>query len=124
MPFALEGVRVLLVEDHDDTRETLSSYLRLFGATVMPVTAAHAALDGWRSFDPHIVVADLELPQLDGWEMLARMRGSGMRRPALAVSAHCTRQDRERSRLAGFCGHLAKPVTPHQLLNEVQAVLV
>ena len=123
MPFALEGVRVLLVEDHDDTRETLSSYLRLFGATVMPVTEAQAALDGWRSFDPHVVVADLELPQLDGWEMLARMRMSGMRRPALAVSAHSTLADRERSRLVGYRNHLAKPVTPNQLLTEVQALL-
>jgi len=124
MPLALEGVRVLLVEDHDDTRETLSSYLRLFGATVMPVTAAQAALDGWRSFDPHVVVADLELPQLDGWEMLARMRMSGMRRPALAVSAHSTPVDRERSMLVGYRNHLAKPVTPNQLLSEVQAALV
>ena len=123
MPFALDGVRVLLVEDHDDTRETLSSYLRLFGATVMPVTAAKAALDGWKSCDPHVVVADLELPQLDGWQMLTQMRASGMQRPALAVSAHHTTRDMERSRQAGFKTHLAKPVTPGQLLSEVQALL-
>ena len=123
MPLALDGVRVLLVEDHDDSRETLASYLRLFGATVLPVTAAQAALDRWRSFDPHVVVADLELPQLDGWQMLTEMRSSGMQRPAIAVSAHHTPRDVERSRAAGFRNHLAKPVTPNQLLSEVQAVL-
>ena len=124
MPLALDGVRVLLVEDHDDSRETLTSYLRLFGATVLPVTAAQGALDRWKSFDPHVVVADLELPQLDGWQMLAEMRSSGMHRPALAVSAHHTPDDREKSRVAGYRNHLAKPVTPSQLLSEVQALLV
>lgn len=123
MALALEGVRVLLVEDHDDSRETLSSYLRLFGATVLPVTDARAAIDRWRAFDPHVLVADLELPQLDGWTMLSQMRESGMGRPALAVSAHHTPHDREKSQKAGFRSHLAKPVTPNQLLSEVQAVL-
>ena len=123
MPLALEGVRVLLVEDHRDSLETLTSYLRLFGATVMPVSDAQAAIDGWRSFAPHVLVADLELPQLDGWQMLTKLRADGMVKPALAVSAHHTPHDRERSRTAGFRSHLAKPVTPNQLLGEVQALL-
>lgn len=123
MVLALEGVRVLLVEDHDDSRETLSSYLRLFGADVLPVENAQAAMDAWRSFDPHLVVADLELPYLDGWQMLKEMRSDGMGRPALAVSAHHTYRDRERSKTSGYKAHLAKPVTPQQLLSEVQALL-
>lgn len=123
MTLALEGIRVLLVEDHDDSRETLSSYLRLFGATVLALTTAWSALETWRSFDPHVVVSDLELPNLDGWQMLKQMRSDGMGRPALAVSAHFTYRDRENSRLAGYRSHLAKPVTPGQLLAEVQTVI-
>ena len=123
MALALEGVRVLLVEDHADSNETLSSYLRLFGATVVGLTSAWCALDAWKAFDPHVVVADLELPNMDGWQMLKQMREAGMDRPALAVSAHSTERDRERSRQAGYKSHLAKPVTPGQLLAEVQTVL-
>jgi CheY-like chemotaxis protein len=123
MALALDGVRVLLVEDHDDSRETLSSYLRLFGAHVLPVRNAQAALDAFDSFDPTVVVADLELPGLNGWEMLTTLREKGLRRPALAVSAHHTAKDRERSERAGYRSHLAKPVTPAQLLAAVQAVM-
>ena len=123
MPLALEGVRVLLVEDHDDSLETLSSYLRLFGATVLPVTNAQAAIDAFPTFEPSVVVADLELPGLNGWEMLTALREKGLRRPAVAVSAHHTASDRERSEKAGYRSHLAKPVTPTQLLAAVQAVM-
>ena len=123
MALALDGVRVLLVEDHEDSRDTLSSYLRLFGATVVALKTAWCALDAWKTFDPHVLVSDLELPNLDGWQMLKQMREAGMSRPALAVSAHSTAGDRERSQKAGYQSHLAKPVTPGQLLAEVQTVL-
>src|SRR5689334_14276711 len=121
MTLALDGVRVLLVEDHDDSRETLTSYLRLFGAVVLAVTTAYAAIDACRSFRPDVLVSDLELPGLDGWRMLQDLRQSGCRAPAVAVSAHSTQNDRLRSEKAGYRSHLAKPVTPNQLLLEVQA---
>jgi CheY-like chemotaxis protein len=121
MALALEGMRILLVEDHDDSRETLTSYLRLFGATVKAVATAYAAIDACASFCPDVIVSDLELPGLDGWRMLQDLRQSGCRAPAVAVSAHSTENDRMRSGAAGYRSHLAKPVTPNQLLSEVQA---
>ena len=123
MALALEGVRVLLVEDHDDSLETLSSYLRLFGATVKPCPDAESAIDCFAGFDPHVIVADLEMPGLNGWQMLKTLREKGVRQPAVAVSAHHTANDRERSEKAGYRTHLAKPVTPTQLLAAVQAVI-
>jgi CheY-like chemotaxis protein len=123
MALALEGVRVLLVEDHEDSLETLSSYLRLFGADVLAVKTAYAALEACRKFRPDVVVSDLELPGLDGWGMLGRLRESGCTVPAVAVSAHSTENDRLRSEKAGYRVHLSKPVTPNQLLTEVRAAL-
>ena len=123
MALALEGVRVLLVEDHDDSLETLSSYLRLFGATVKPFRDAESAIKAVGGFDPHVIVADLEMPGLNGWQMLATLRDQGLRKPAVAVSAHHTARDREKSEQAGYRAHLAKPVTPNQLLSAVQAVI-
>ncbi len=123
MALALDGVRILLVEDHDDSLETLSSYLRLFGATVKPCPDGRSAIDCFEGFDPHVIVADLEMPGLNGWDMLTSLREKGVRKPAVAVSAHHTARDRERSERAGYRTHLSKPVTPAQLLAAVQAVI-
>jgi CheY-like chemotaxis protein len=112
------ALRILLVEDHDDSRLMM---VRLLGAAGYAVVAASGyaealtkAQDG--AFD--VLIADLGLPDGSGWELPRRLRDE-YRFAAIAVSGHGTPADIERSRAAGYCDHLIKPINFDQLLATV-----
>lgn len=111
-------LRVLLVEDHPDTRELLASYLLSSGHEVVVAgTMKEGALAlGEGSWD--LVLSDVGLPDGSGWEML-RAAGIGRARLAVAMSGFGTRVDRARSHAAGFHEHLIKPLD----LNVVDRVV-
>jgi DNA-binding response OmpR family regulator len=102
-------MRILLVEDHQDSADMLALVLRGNGHDVLAVGTAGDALRacGEASFD--LLISDIGLPDFDGWDLLARVRENcGI--PAIALTALGSNADRERSRAAGFDAHLAKPV--------------
>src|SRR4051794_24210993 len=109
----LAGVRVLVVEDEPDTRELVASVLECLGGTVTACASAEEALLKLAAFGPDIVVSDLSLPGVDGWEMIRRVRALPVGRtvPALALSANASLEDAGRALDAGFDVHLAKPIS-------------
>ena len=116
-PVTLKGVKVLLVDDNEDGRDMLVTALRDYGAIVTPIASAQEALDMLASdFAPDVLVSDVGMPELDGYEMMRRLRNAdnpSMRRlPAIAVTAYANPEDRIRATVAGFQVHLAKPVDP------------
>lgn len=120
---ALGGFRILLVEDSDDAREVLEQLLNNAGAVVTACADASAALDWLSANSPDVIVSDIGMPGLDGWGMMELIRSQPHRRghatPAVALTAHATPADRERSMAAGFQEHLAKPVDFNELFRVI-----
>ena len=102
-------MRILLVEDHQDTANMMALVLQGQGHDVLAVGTAGDALRacGEASFD--LLISDIGLPDLNGWELLARIRAH-CAIPAIALTAFSSQADRERSRAAGFDAHLPKPL--------------
>jgi CheY-like chemotaxis protein len=106
----LLGLKVLCAEDDPDTRDLLCQYLQQKGARILCASGAAQMLAAMDSFQPDIVLSDLAMPGLDGYELVRRLRGRPAHVPAVAVTAHVSPQDRQRARAAGFEEHLSKPV--------------
>jgi len=129
-PSNLEGVRVLVVEDEPDARDVLRRSMQEFGATVTTTASTDEALAFLGASDladlPHIVIADIGMPQSDGFEFLVRLRQLPRERggtvPAIAVTAYAGPADRERALAAGFKMHIEKPVAPLALAAAIARV--
>jgi len=122
-PTRLAGLRVLLVDDDPDGLELIAAMLRRDGAEVRAHAGADTALEelpGWR---PDVLVSDIGMPGVDGYELLRRVRAlpadRGGRTPALALTAFAHPQDRTRALAAGFNIYVPKPVDPTELAVSV-----
>jgi PAS domain S-box-containing protein len=121
-PVSLNNLRVLVVEDEGDTLDFLKRILENHGANVHGATSAHQALDAIAEYQPHIIVSDIGLPDVDGYELIRRIRereGANRHLPAIALTAYARAEDRARSLGAGYQAHLAKPVEPNELLMTI-----
>ena len=117
---SLESIRVLVVEDEPDTREFLRRLLEDQGAAVSVAASAHEAMEMFRFAPPDILISDIGLPEVDGYDLMQRIRSSGMPRgetvPAIALTAYARAEDRTRALRAGYQAHIPKPVEPGDLL--------
>jgi CheY-like chemotaxis protein len=123
----LHGVQVLAVDDEADALALLRVVLEAAGAKVTTVSSAAAALDCINEVRPHALIADLGMPQMDGFELIARIRASAdaavREVPAAALTAFARSEDRTRALRAGFEMHLAKPVDPGELVASVSTLV-
>jgi CheY-like chemotaxis protein len=118
-------LRVLVVDDDPDSRTLTATTLETAGARAVPadsVAAARTALAGGR-FDA--LVADIAMPDEDGYDLIRHVRASTDTRqlPALAFTAYAGPEDRRRALDAGYDAHLAKPVDPVALVDALGAVV-
>ena len=125
-PSALEGIRVLLVEDHADTRELVAAVLEDHGARVDTAASSGEAFELFRRSAPDVLVADIGLPGEDGYALMRRIRalepGDGGTVPALALTAYARAEDRAQALAAGFNAHLPKPVDRADLVGSIAAL--
>jgi signal transduction histidine kinase/DNA-binding response OmpR family regulator len=121
---ASAGCRVLVVDDNVDAADSLAILLRLGGCEVRLAHAGPDAVAAAQVFRPEVVVLDIGLPGMDGYEVARRLRAEAATREAVlvAVTGYGREEDRARSREAGFNHHLVKPVD-FGLLREVVASL-
>lgn len=123
---SLEGVRILLVEDEADAREVLVSLLEGVNAEVTAVASAREALDYLDASKPDVLVSDIGMPGMDGYELLRTLRrrrvADGGRIPAVALTAYARSQDRTQAFAAGFQAHVPKPVDPAELMSAVASL--
>lgn len=121
----LEGIRVLFVEDNDDTREIFGEFLQTYGAEVKTADCAESALATVAGWPPDVVLSDIGLPGDDGYTLMRRLRAwADERRLALvgvAFTAYSTAEDRRRAIDAGFARHVRKPVMDPELLARTLA---
>jgi DNA-binding response OmpR family regulator len=123
----LEGVRVLLVEDSYDTRESIRIWLKQHGADVTAVGTCADALEALTRTRPHVLLSDIGLPGEDGYSLLRSIRArdgaDGGLVPAAAISAYTSSEHRIKAIMAGFWDYIPKPIDL-QLLVAVVANLV
>ena len=112
-----EARRVLVVDDNVDAAETLVMMMQLLGQTTQQAHDGKAALEVAARFKPQIVVMDIGLPGLSGYEVVRRMRAElGMRETYIvALSGYGSEEDRRKSMEAGFDTHFVKPLDPSSL---------
>jgi CheY-like chemotaxis protein len=114
---------VLLVEDHDDTRDVNALYMRTQGIRVETAVTGLQAISMASQIRPDVIVMDLGLPGLDGWEATRRLKADAGTRsiPIVAISAHAMPSDEVRAREVGCDLFLRKPCTPDALLTAIRS---
>ncbi len=113
--------RILVVDDNEDARGLLADILSQLGHDVRAVGDGPQALAMVREFTPDVAVLDIGLPGMDGYELAAQLRHALPAAPVrlIALSGYGQSSDRERSKAAGFDGHLVKPVEVRRLLDAI-----
>jgi len=123
----LGGVRVLAVDDDADALGLLKDVLQAAGANVATASSAASAMETIRAFRPQVLVADIGMPEVDGFELIRRIRASedpGVSElPAAALTAFARSEDRTRALQSGFEMHLSKPVDPGELVASVATLV-
>jgi len=116
---SLRGLRVLVVDDDPDALDLIATILRRAEAETRLCSSAPQALAALRSWKPHVLVSDIEMPGEDGYSLIRKVRElggpEGGQIPAVALTAYGRPEDRVRSLSAGFSMHVAKPVDPVEL---------
>jgi CheY-like chemotaxis protein len=119
----LTGLRVLAVDDDPDAVRLLSDILEAAGAEVTAVQSAAEALQKLETERPHVLVADLAMPDTDGFDLIRQIRclpdGELRDIPAAALTAFARAGDRAKSLRSGYQIHLAKPIDPTELVAAV-----
>ena len=118
----LHGASILVVDDDDEGRELVVSMLQRHGARPFAARDAAEALAAIASEAPALIVCDIGMPDIDGYELLQRLRRV-CAAPAIALTAFARAEDRQRSLDAGFIAHIAKPAEPARLLATCASAL-
>lgn len=121
-PSAPSGQTLLLVEDNEDNRIIYSTVLRHLGYVVIEAQDGVQAVDLARRAQPDLILMDISIPRMDGWEATRILRGDPTTRaiPIIALTAHALSDDRERAAEVGFTSYLAKPIEPRAVVAEVR----
>ncbi len=111
-------LRILLVDDHHDGADSLSELLRLLGYTAQAVYGSSAALATVADEQPDVVIADIGMPHLNGYELAARVRALYRQTPLLiALTGYAHAEVREECLKAGFDHFFVKPAEPAEILT-------
>lgn len=113
--------RVLLVEDFADSREYFAQILQVNGHSVIEAESGHEAVYLAAQEAPDLILMDLSLPELDGWQATCQLKSQPATStiPVIAITANALSGDEQRARDAGCDDYMAKPVLPRELLDRV-----
>jgi CheY-like chemotaxis protein len=115
----LRGICVLVVDDDAETRDLLEAVLAGAGAEVTTAASGAEALTQIARHVPDVLMSDIAMPHVDGYELIRRVREQHLSLPSIALTAYGSVEDRDRAVAAGFERHVAKPVLPRGLLSVV-----
>ncbi len=119
----LDGRKILVAEDNEINQEVALELLRGFGAEVDLAANGQEALDAFAKRDYDLILMDIQMPIMDGYEATRRIRTNGREHsasiPIVAMTASAMNEDREKTKQAGMNGHIAKPID----LGELNAIL-
>jgi two-component system, cell cycle response regulator DivK len=117
--------RILLVDDYEDARVMYGHFLRMSGYQPIEAATGEEALELAYEHLPDLILLDMSLPGIDGWEVTAELKRNERTRhiPIVALTAHALHTERQRTERAGCDGFLAKPCAPPDLLAEISRLL-
>ncbi len=118
-------LRVLVVEDNDLNRKLFCDLLKAHGFAVQPVADGLAAIDEALAFEPHLIIMDIQLPNISGISLIESLKLDERLAsvPVLAVTAYAGKGDEERIRDAGAHGYLSKPVSINGFMSAVNSLV-
>jgi two-component system, cell cycle response regulator DivK len=121
----MQNPLVLVVEDYQDAREMYAAYLQFSGYRVAEASNGLEALEKTRELMPDIILMDLALPKMDGWEATRRLKADEQTRhiPIVALTGHALAGHAEGARQAGCDAFVTKPCLPDALVTEIQRML-
>ncbi len=114
-------IRILLVEDNDVNRQLMTDYLKYFGYHVLSLPRGEAFATAMVQFEPHLILLDLKLPDVDGYTLLQQVqqRQEWIQTPIIVVSAYAFHADRQRALNLGARRYLVKPVKLAELMAAI-----
>jgi CheY-like chemotaxis protein len=123
----LARLKLLVVDDEEDARTLLEEILSEYGAVVECASCVEDAIELFSRFRPDVLVSDVAMPDIDGFEFIERVRRlppeQGGRTPAIALTAHGRSEDMQRAAAAGFEMHVTKPVDASSLVAAVVGLM-
>jgi CheY-like chemotaxis protein len=116
---------ILVVEDERDNADVISSMLKYYGASVKWAANGKIGLEMLQSFTPTLILMDLSMPTMDGWEMHRQLKANPAWQaiPVVALSAHAMEGDKERVLDAGFDGYVTKPIHVRTLIADLRRTM-
>ncbi len=120
-PVTPTALRVLIVDDNQDAAESLGALLSLEGHSVEAHFDGAAALSAAPIFNADLILLDIGLPAMDGYQVATRLRGAGIAAMLVALTGYGQPEDVDRAMRAGFDAHLAKPVEFSKLEQVIRA---
>lgn len=122
----LAGWNVVVIDDEPDSLEVARYILDFYGANVLTATNGQEGITLVQETEPHFVISDLSMPEMDGWEFVSALKSTVQVQniPVIALTAHAMRGDRERAIAAGFHNYLTKPLTANTFMDELLTLLL
>ncbi len=116
---------VLVVDDEPDNVDVVAETLEFFGLQVRTASNGLEGLEVLKEFTPDLILLDLSMPQMDGWEMRRHVKSNPATAniPIVALSAHAMAGDKDRALEVGFDGYLTKPIKIAALLDDIRAAI-
>jgi CheY-like chemotaxis protein len=116
---------VLVVDDDPDNCAIIEDVLEFYGMTVKVARNGEEGLEVLQHFTPTLILLDLSMPKMDGWEMFKRVKSVQTLQtvPIVALTAHAMPEDRKRVFAAGFDGYLTKPLAVTTLIEDLRATV-
>jgi CheY-like chemotaxis protein len=120
-----QGALILVVDDYEDAREMYAEYLRFCGFRVAEARNGNEALEQAFALKPDLILMDLSLPGMDGWEATRQLKADDRTRriPVVALTGHALAGASEGARRAGCDSFVTKPCLPDDLVVEVRRML-
>lgn len=116
---------ILVTDNEPDVPKIIQFTCEHFGVRCLTASSGTACLDEVKRSNPNIILLDIQMPIMSGWEVLKNLQAHAERTKMLivAVTAHAMAGDRERILAAGFDGYLRKPIRPVELLEHIRSLL-
>ena len=116
---------VLVIEDEDDSRELVQELLEQHGIASVGVSSGEEALENLDAMQPNLIIVDLALPGLDGWQLLQRFKAKPTLKPVpcVAITAYHTAELAEQAIEAGFDAYFAKPLDTTSFVRELEGIV-
>jgi CheY-like chemotaxis protein len=117
--------KILLVEDHDMNRKMLSRRLQSRGYDVIFAVDGQEGVAAARTEQPHLILMDMNLPEIDGWEATRILKTDDVTRsiPVIALTAHAMVSDRQKALAAGCDDYESKPIEFERLVTKIETML-